>query len=72
MRPSLRGKLVETTIDIDCRSTGGPRIPKGSRAIVKVVRRTGELWVEFLPTANGDHFGHRHLALSEVSEVQGN
>ena len=59
---TLKGKLVETTIHIDCRCTGGPLIPKGTQAVVKVVRRTGKLWVEFLPvTAAGDHFGHRHV-----------
>ncbi len=58
---TLKGKLVETTIHIDCRCTGGPLIPKGTQAVVKVVRRTGELWVEFLPTAAGDRFGHRHV-----------
>jgi hypothetical protein len=68
---TLKGKLVETTIDIDCRATGGPLIRKGTRAVVKIVRRTGELWVEFLPTANGDHFGHRHLTPSCVIEVKG-
>jgi hypothetical protein len=68
---TLKGKLVETAIDIDCRAKGGPLIPIGTRAVVKIVRRTGELWVEFLPTANGDYFGHRHLTPSCVIEVTG-
>ncbi len=68
---TLKGKLVETAVDIDCRSTGGPLIPKGTQAIVKIVRKTGELWVEFLPTGTGDHFGHRHLDPNDVVEVQG-
>jgi hypothetical protein len=56
-----KGTLVETNRDIDCRSTGGPLIPKGSRAIVKIVRKTGELWVEF------HDFGHRHVEPDCVS-----
>jgi hypothetical protein len=68
---TLNGKQIETTRDIDCRSTGGPLIPKGSRAIVKIVRRTGELWVEFLPTADGDHFGHRHINPNCAIESKG-
>ena len=63
-------RVVETTIDIDCRATGGPLIPKGSRAVVKIVRKTGELWVAFLPTASGDHFGHRHVAPGSIIEVK--
>ena len=70
MKRTLKGKLVETTVAIDCRSTGGPFIPKGSKAIVKIVRKTGELWVEFLPTANGDHFGHRHVTPGCMIEVK--
>ena len=69
MGHTLKGKTVEPIRDIDCRSTGGPLILKGSRATVKIIRKTGELWVEFLPTANGDHFGHRHLNPSDVIEV---
>jgi hypothetical protein len=68
---TLKGKLVEATVHIDCRSTGGPLIPKGTKAVVKIVRKTGELWVEFLPTATGDHFGHRHVHPNDVSEVRG-
>jgi len=55
MKRSLKEKQIETTRDIDCRPTGGPLIPKGSKAVVKIVRKTGELWVEF------ENFGHRHI-----------
>ena len=50
-----KGQTVRIARALDFRSTGGPRIPKGTPATIEIVRRTGELWVDI------EGFGRRHL-----------
>lgn len=55
-------RIVTKTIDLRSVASG-PLIPAGTAGTVKVVRRTGELWVEL------EGFGHRHVNAEHVNRV---
>ena len=58
------GQAVKTVVTLDCRQMGGPLIPKGTWARIKIVRRTGELWCE-TDGYGTTHFLPKDLELAE-------
>jgi len=58
-----KGDRIILLRDLDLTTTGGPMILAGNEGTVKIVRRTGELWV------NLDKYGHMHLYPDDVARV---
>lgn len=59
-----KGTIVRTARDLDMRDTGGPLIPRGTRALVLRTQRGGLVWVDF-----GGDIGRRRETKQSFEEL---
>lgn len=59
-----KGNIVRTARELDLRDTGGPLIPKGTRALVLRTQRDGLVWVDF-----GGEIGRRREEMRSFEEI---